>query len=292
MKTRSFIYVVIAGMLWGTSGIFVKLLAPYGLTSLQMTATRAIIALISLFVYILIFDRKLFSFKIKELLLYAAAGVSLFFTASCYYSSMQMTSIATAVVLMYMSPIFVMIISVLFLGEKFTRLKLISVGLMVVGCALVSGIVGGFKFNIIGILLGFASCAAYTAYNVLTKIEMRCGCKAVSATFYTFLFMSIAALISSKPIGIVNAAVSSPWPVIPLLILLGICTSVMPYFLYTLSLRLLPVGVASALSIVEPMSATLFGLVLFDEKIGWVSGIGIALIMIAVVLLSRSPEEK
>ena len=40
MKTKAFIYVIIAGIAWGTSGIFVNFLAPYGYTSLQMTALR------------------------------------------------------------------------------------------------------------------------------------------------------------------------------------------------------------------------------------------------------------
>ena len=291
MKTKAFIYIIIAGIGWGSSGIFVNFLAPYGLTSLQMTATRGTVSLIALLAYMLIKDRTLFRARPKELLLYAGAGISLFFTMACYYSAMQLTSISTAVTLMYTSPIFVMIFSVIFLGERFTVPKLISVILMFGGCMLVSGIVGGFKFSLPGILLGFGAGLAYTAYNVITKIEMRKKCHAISATFYTFLFMTALAYAVSKPIGLFRAAAEHPLPVIPLLILLGVCTSIVPYFLYTVSLKTLPVGVASALSVIEPMSATLFG-IFFGQLPDALSWIGIAMILVAVFLLSRGDEEK
>ena len=291
MKTKAFIYIIIAGIGWGSSGIFVNFLAPYGLTSLQMTATRGTVSLIALLAYMLIKDRTLFRVRPKELLLYAGAGISLFFTMACYYSSMQLTSISTAVTLMYTSPILVMIFSVLFLGERFTVPKLISVILMFGGCMLVSGIVGGFKFSLPGILLGFGAGLAYTAYNVITKIEMRKKCHAISATFYTFLFMTVLAYAVSKPIGLFRAAAEHPLPVIPLLILLGVCTSIVPYFLYTVSLKTLPVGVASSLSVIEPMSATLFG-IFFGQLPDVPSWIGIAMILVAVFLLSRGDEEK
>ena len=38
MKTKAFIFIIVAGILWGTSGIFVNYLAPYGFTSMQMTS--------------------------------------------------------------------------------------------------------------------------------------------------------------------------------------------------------------------------------------------------------------
>ena len=109
MKKLAFIYIILAGILWGTSGIFVHYLAPHGFTSLQMTFLRSVVSLICMAVYILISDRKLFKVKWGELILFAGSGLSFFLTASCYYYSMQATSISTAVVLMYTAPIFVVI---------------------------------------------------------------------------------------------------------------------------------------------------------------------------------------
>ena len=223
-------------------------------------------------------------------MLFFGIGASLFGTASAYFTAMQMTSISTAVVLMYTAPILVMIFSVAFLGEKLTWLKTVSVACMLAGCCLVSGIIGGLKFNIGGILLGLLSGICYSVYNLLTKIAMQKGCHAMTTTVYNSLFMAIIALCVCKPAGIVSAAAQKPLLLIPLMIALGVTTFVLPYFLFTLAMRDLPAGTASALSIVEPMAATVFSVVLYHEAMGWASVVGIVLILLAVFLLSR--EEK
>lgn len=290
MKTKSIIYVIVAGVLWGTSGIFVHYLAPFGFTSLQMTATRAAVSFLGILGYVLIAKRELLRVKFGELPLLLGIGASLFGTGGCYFLSMQMTSVSTAVVLMYMAPIYVLIFSVLFFGEKLTKGKLVSVVLMLMGCCLVSGIVGGLKFDATGILLGFASGISYGAYNILTKIAMRRGMAPVSVTLYAFATMTAISLFVSEPARYAESVLREPVATIPLLLALGVCTFIVPYFLYTLAMKELPAGTVSSLGIVEPMSATLFSVALFGETLDVFSALGIALIIFAVFLLGRSEE--
>ncbi len=288
MKTKSFIYIVLAGLLWGTSGIFVNILAPYGFSSLQMTFLRVMVSFISIFIYILFFHKSVFKTNIKELLLFACGGVCLFATSACYYASMQLTSIATAVILMYTAPIFVMVFSVMFFDEKFTRLKAAALVCMIIGCALVSGVVGGLKINIPGVMLGLLSGVSYSAYNIFTKLQMRRKSHPLKATLYCFLFATIVAFIISEPFGIVEYIPKNPAVILPLGIGIGICTCVLPYLLYTIALKNLPVGTAAALGILEPMSATVFGVLIFKEPLTFFSIVGIVLILGAVYMLSKS----
>ena len=290
MKKMSFIYIVLAGVLWGTSGIFVHYLAPFGFTSLQMTCIRSVVAFLSMFLYTLIFNRDLFRASIKEVVLFSLGGVSFFGTASCYYYSMQATSISTAVVLMYTAPIFVMIYSVLFLGEKLTKIKTVSVALMIVGCSLVSGVIGGLKFNIIGIAFGFLSGILYSAYNIITKINMQNNSNPVSANLYGFLAASLVSLFVCNPGVMPELAMQKPASTLPLMLGLGLVTCILPYFLYTLALKAIPAGTASSLGIIEPMSATVFSVLLFNEKLSIFSAVGMILILVAVYLLSKNEE--
>ena len=291
MKKRAFFYIIIAGILWGTSGIFVNAMAPHGFSSLQITALRGTVSCICLAIFLLIRDRRLFVATPRQLLLFAAIGVALFGTSACYYLSMQMTSISTAVMLMYMAPVYVMIWSVLFFGEKFSRLKLISLICMMVGCCLVSGVVGGLKFDVIGILLGVLSGISYGAYNILTKIAMRNKCHPATSTMYSFVAMAVIALSISNPVGAISIVSGNPLALIPLVLALGIVTYVLPYLLYTLAMRELPAGTASALGIVEPMSATVFSVVIFHEELSVYSIIGIVLILLAVFLLGKTEDK-
>ncbi len=290
MKKQAFLYIIFAGVLWGTSSIFVKFLASFGFSSVQMTLVRGVVSLVCMAVYSLLQNPELFKVRGKDLLLFAGSGLGLFGTATCYYASMQMTSVSTAVVLMYTAPVIVMIFSVLFLGERLTKLKVVSVVCMLVGCGLVSGIVGGLKFHALGIAIGFLSGISYSMYNIFTKIQMRKNVSPVSATLYNFAFITVLSLFVSNPAQMVQSALQNPVVTVPLMVGIGIFTCVLPYVFYTLALRELPVGTASALGIVEPMAATVFSVVLFREPLDIFSLFGIILILGAVFLLGKSKE--
>lgn len=288
MKKSSLIYIILAGVLWGTSGIFVHFMAPLGFSSLHMTFLRACTSCLLFGIYMLLSNIGLFKVKLSELLLYIGSGISFFMTASCYYISMQATSISTAVTLMYTSPVFVMLYSVIFFKEKLTKAKIVALSAMLFGCSLVSGIIGGLKFNLVGILFGLLAGLSYTAYNIFTKIEMRRNCNAIQATFYCF---TVAALIGSFTCNVSQFSeifIASPIAASALSLGIGIFTCISPYFLYTIALKHIPVGTASALSILEPMSATIFSVLLFSEPLDLYSVCGILLILSSVFLLSKA----
>lgn len=289
MKNKAFIYIIIAGLLWGTSGVFVHFLAPLGLSALQMASIRGTVAAVFMVMYALIKDRNLFKTNIKQLALHIGGGLAMYLTGSCYYLAIQASSVSTAVMLMYTAPIIVMIFSVMFLGERLNIPKVISVILMFAGCCFVSGVIGGFEFSVSGILLGFASGFAYSAYNIFTKIQMKNKCNPISASMYCFVFMMLTSFIVTPPGGTIEIAVSNPL-YIPLIIGCGLCTCIFPYFLYTLALKTLPAGTASSLAIVEPMSATLYSVLFLGEVLGLFQGIGILLVIGAVFILSKSEK--
>ena len=283
MKTKSFIYIITAGILWGTSGLFVNALEGYGYSSLQMTAMRGLVSFICMLGYVLIKDRGLLKIKPLDLLFFLGNGVALFLTAFLYYTNIQLTSVATAVVIMYTMPIIVMIYSVIFFKEKITALKIIATITMLVGCGLVSGIVGGFKMNPLGLFIGILSGFTYSAYSILTKIEFKRGADPITTSLYSFGFMSVVALSVCEPLKIVERTTSVKAFI--LLIGLGVVTFVIPYFLYTLSLKYLPAGTASSLSIIEPMAAAVFAVIFLEQVPDLLTSSGIALIIFAVFLL-------
>jgi drug/metabolite transporter (DMT)-like permease len=293
MKKRAILFIVIAGVMWGTSGLFSHVFGLYGYTALQKTAVRGSVAFLCMLAFVLIRHREAFRIKLRDLWLYVGIGAGLFGAAAAYYAAMVMTSESTAVVLMYTSPIYVLIFSVLFFGERLTPLKLLGIGGMLLGCCFVSGIFEGFSGNVAGILMGLLAGVSYGAYNIFTKIALRRSCKPMSTTLYGFMGMAILAVCTSDPAGIFPKMMQRPGLLIPLSIALGVVTYVVPYFLYTLALRDLPAGTASALGIIEPMSATLFAFFLLEgNEPSVLSVIGIVLILGCVLLLSRPEPEK
>lgn len=291
MKKSALIYIILSGLLWGSSGIFVHFLEPFGFSSMQMTLGRELTAAIAMVVYVLIADKKLFRTRFKDLVLYAMSGISMFLAAALYYRAMQITSVSTAVVLMYTAPIFIMIYSVAFFGERLTLVKTIAVIAMLCGCGLVSGIASGFNVNLVGFLFGIGSGIAYSIYNIVTKIEMRQRCDPKTANVYTFIFAALCAMITSKPLGAIEIISRNPASVL-ILVACGIFTCIVPYFMYSLSLRDIPAGTAASLGIIEPMAATVYSVVFLGEKLDKFAICGIVLILGSVLVLSREKEEK
>lgn len=288
MKRKAILYVILAGVLWGTSGIFVHYLAPRGFSSIQMTAVRSGVAALGTLIYVLGRDRSLFSVRKIDLCIFMLTAIGLFGTGTCYFYSMQASSIATAVVLMYTAPIYVMLFSVVFFGEKMNAQKGLAIALMLIGCALVSGVVGGMKFSLTGTLMGVISGISYGAYNILTKLSMRRGVRPLSANVYVFSFTFLIAAFFSSPSDMLSLSVPDPAVTYALCIGMGIVTFILPYVLYTRAMQALDATVTAALGIVEPMSAALFGIILFREKIDIYIGTGIIMILAAILLTCKN----
>ncbi len=291
MKKTAVFLIVIASVMWGTSAIFSNLLYPNGFTPIQVTAMRGSVSAILMSLYVFITNKNLFKISLSQLFWFALGGISMFLAAYFYYESMSVGSVSVAVMLMYTAPIFVMTYSVLFLGEKLTLPKFISIVFVFVGCALISGIFGGVKFNLWGVVTGLLSGISYSAYNIIAKVQISKKGNPISASVYCYIFMALMSFCFADIPGIFTIANTSPLYMYSLILGVGIFTVTLPYSLYTLSLKYIPVGTASALGIIEPMTATLFGVVLFNEPLSVPSCIGILLIMTAVLTLSIAVED-
>lgn len=113
-----------AGSLWGTIGFYFHYLSDFGLDRFQIMLLRIGIAAIFLGIYILLTNRQLFRIDWRDLWMFAGTGIcSLMFFNYCYFTCIELASVSVAAVLLYTSPMFVMVLSVILFGEKFTVRK-------------------------------------------------------------------------------------------------------------------------------------------------------------------------
>ena len=98
--------------------------------------------------------------------------------------------------------------------------------------------------------------------------------------------MATFALLTSSPDEIVTIVAKKPLMAILLMMGMGVFTSALPYFLYTLGLKNLQAGTASSLGVIEPLAATLYDILLFDAKFDFYNVFGVVLIVSAVIILS------
>ena len=274
---------IFAGVLWGTISVFLKNLSSSGLSLIQITACRAIFSSFFLFVYFLVKDKNLLKIKVKDIWMFVGTGVvSLTFFSLCYFSTILESGASIAVILLYTSPIFILLLSAILFKEKITKIKLFALILTFVGCIFVTGIGGENHLSAKGLFIGLCAGFGYALYSIFSRFALK-KYKPLTVTFYTFVFSSISLLPFCNIVEICSSFSEKS-----LLFLIGIalvCT-VLPYIFYTFGLSGLETGKAAILVTVEPLVGSLIGIFVWKENLDMLKLIGIIMIFIAVILIN------
>jgi drug/metabolite transporter (DMT)-like permease len=197
-----------------------------------------------------------------------------------------MMSLSTAAILLYTSPVWIMLMSVLFFHEKLNGRKLIALALAFAGCVLVSGI-SGEGMTLTGLLVGLGSGIGYGLYSILGTIALR-RYSPYTVTTYTFIFAAVGSWIICRPADMLDKFLSAAdiGYLLMFCCLTALITAVIPFLSYTLGLSSVEASRAGIIATVEPMVATMIGIVVFSEPLTFMSGLGIVLILSAVVVLN------
>ena len=285
--------IILAGCFWGSMGIFVRRLGTYGFDSIQIVSIRVTIAALIFAVILLFKDRSGFKISLRDIPLYLGLGFGsiLFFTV-CYFTAITMMSLSTAAILLYTSPIWIMLMSVLFFREKLTKKKLLALLLAFGGCVLVSGI-SGDGISPLGLLVGLGSGIGYGLYSILGTVALR-KYSPFTVTTYTFMFAAIGSWVICRPVDMLSkfSDASDLGFLIFFCGLTALITAVIPFLAYTLGLKYVEASKAGIIATIEPMVATLIGIVVFSEPLTLMSGLGIILILSAVIILNLKQQNR
>ena len=142
------------------------------------------------------------------------------------------------------------------------------------------------------LLIGLGSGIGYGLYSILGTIALR-RYSPYTVTTYTFLFAAAGSWLVCGPADMISkftAAADLPF-LLFFCCLTALVTAVIPFLSYTLGLRTVEASRAGILATIEPMVATLIGILVFAEPLTLLSGLGILLILTAVVLLNRKQNQ-
>lgn len=288
-KTRGgTLLIVLAGIFWGSMGVFVRALGAYGFSSIQIVCLRLSVAAAAFALLHVIIERRALWIAARDIPLFLGLGWGsiLFFTV-CYFTAMRMMPLSAAAILLYTSPIWVMLMSCLFFKERLSARKLMALALAFGGCVLVSGLGSGAGVSPLGLLIGLGSGLGYGLYSILGSVALK-KYSPLTVTTYTFVFAAAGGWCICAPgemTGLIAAA-ESKGALAVLTLLAGLITAVIPFSAYTEGLKTVEPSRAAILATVEPMVAALFGAAVFKEPVTAASALGIALILGSIVLLN------
>lgn len=274
----------LAAVSWGTTGsVTAVLVERAGAGALVIATVRMVLAAVLL----LLLARAGGPIRIARADRWrcAALGVCMAVFQACYFSAVTMTGIAIAALIAICSaPLIIALVAAATLGERVTPRVALSLGLGVAGTALL--IVGprtaadlSPRF-VAGVALALTAAVAYALYVVLAKATLaRTAPLPLAGVNFTVAALVLSPVLAAPGVA-QQIALGWPW-----LIYLGAVTTAAAYAIYTMGLRDVTASVAGVASLMEPLTATLLGVLLFGERLGATGVLGAVLLFVALGLL-------
>jgi drug/metabolite transporter (DMT)-like permease len=279
--------VVVAAALWATFGPLARLLYAQGFTPLELASIRTWIALAGATAFALITQVSL-RIPIRAVPFFIIYGVISFGAfEAVLLLCLERVSVPVAISLLYTSPVFVLGLARVLLGERVPASRRVAVPISLVGVVLVTGAAGALFMGqatipFAGLAFGLTSGFLYALFTVLGRIAIG-HAPPVTSLFWCFLFAAIALALIVEP---VRPVLRQP-AALPQLLALGLVTTLLPYMLFLRALRLMSAGAASLLACTEPLFAAAFAAVLLGERVSLLQGAGMMCIVGAALIVAR-----
>ncbi|EMJ6202899.1 DMT family transporter [Clostridioides difficile] len=292
-KSKGYVFIAIAGLLWDTLGLFGKFLMGNGLTSEQVAFTRLFFGFIVLGVYSSIRTPQILKISKKGIIYSVIIGIicQAMFNL-CYFKAIDIAGVSIAAVLLYTSPLFLAIFSKVCYKENITRSKLFSLILCFIGAimAVTGGRLDFQGLNAFGLLLGVLSAIAYALMPTISKNALK-EFSSSTILVYSFLFGAIFMIPSSRPWEILNYA--KDLDVLSCMLMLGIVPAALAYIFYAAGIsKGVELSVAGVVASVELVGSVIIGCTILGESFSLGKLFGVMLMLIsAVVALNLSYDE-
>lgn len=261
---------------FGTIAIFVKRIP---LSTGEIALFRAVIGLISIFIYKLVSKDKIVLGNIKkELPLLFVSGMGMGFQWVFLFQAYRYTTVSLATLSYYFAPVLLIILSGIFLQERLTMKQIVCFIMATLGLVMIIGIEGINldNTNTIGILYGLGAAVLYAIIIFLNKlIKDVTGIDRTMIQFISSIIVLIPYVVATTGINIMSIDISG---LLNLLILGGFHTGFI-YCVFFSSVKDLKGQEAAILSYVDPLVSIVVSVVILGESITVLQGIGGGMIL-------------
>lgn len=278
-KLLGTLLIVISAASFGTLAIFGRYAYADGIDIFTMLFLRFTIAAILMFILLAFRHESLPRGKTLALLI-GMGAVGYVGQSYSYLTAIKYASAGLVALLLYLYPMFVAVLSAIFLKEKFNTIKILALTLATLGAALTANPEGG---TWTGILLAIAAAGIYSAYIIVGTGVM----KQVSAFQSSTVIFASAGLVYGVLTALSGAhfpQTAAGWGAVGALVLIA---TIIPVVTFLAGLKRIGPTNASMLSTLEPVVTVILAAILFGEVLKPVILIGGGLILVAVIILTR-----
>lgn len=281
-------FVMISAFIFGFTPILGKLSYAGGNNAVMLTFLRAFLAIPLLYV-MLIKNNISFSLTKKEkrdIFILSVFGSSL--TTFTLYASYNYIPVGLATTLHFIYPSLVLVYSIIFLGEKASKIQIIALFISSIGVLFFCDF--GSQISITGVMLAIVSAASWAFNIVFLHHSGLVYLHPLKLCFYqssiVSLLMLLFGIFSGKfTLDLTPAAMGYSF-------IVSLCVSIGAVSFLQMGIRYVGSMTASILSMLEPITSIVCGLLILNETITILNAIGCVIIVVGVALITLFSEKK
>ena len=273
--------VIISAIIFGLMPLGARYLYSNGSNSVTLTFHRVLFSAPILFIFAKRKSEdslKINLGQLKEIFILSLAYVS---TPLLLLASYNYISTGTATTIHFIYPVIVLIGCALFFDEKINLIRGICTILSMLGLA--TFFTPGDSLTAIGLIISFVSGVTYAFYIILIAKSNLKGLNTYVVAFYLSLLGSAEVLIISLLTNTLTFNLTKgAWIVT---VIFALATSGVATVLFQTGTKVVGPQRSSLLSTFEPLTSVVVGILIFNEEMTILSGIGIVLVLASVALL-------
>jgi len=290
-ERSGYLYILIGTTLWGVSSVVAKSLFIIGLPPAELVQIRLTLATLTLLLTLLIFDRKRMIISLKDLPYFFVLGfVGVAGVQFTYYYTISKIHVGPAVLIQYLSPVWIALYAFVFQKEPLTKTKLAALLLALLGCYFT---VGGyrldlFRLNRIGIVSGLISSLFFSFYALYGEKGLK-KYDPWTLILYGFGFGAVFYWLLISPMRVIAGGYS--FKIWLAFLYIAIISTLIPFGLYFKGIERVRATRASITATWEPVVAGVTAYFVLGEVLSPFQVVGGFGVIAAIVLLQMAKEK-
>ena len=278
---------ILAAIFYGTNPLGALKLYAEGMNTNSVLFCRFGMAWIIISI-ILILKKENLKVTKREFGTLTALGLLFIVSSMTLYFSFKYIAAGVASTLLFTYPIMTAVIMALLFREKVTLKTVAAIVLSLVGVLLLYWSDAGGTLNTLGVVLVLVSALAYAIYIIVVNrcpLEMSSFKINFYVVGYCTIGMAVFAWLTGAPLQLPHNATSwfySIW--------LAVVPATLSLVLMVYASKYVGATSTAILGALEPLTAVLIGIFVFNESFGLRLAIGIVLILSAVIITAYSPK--
>ena len=288
---RGYLYILIGATLWGVSSVVAKSLLIIGLPPALLVQIRLTLATLTLLIILLIFDRNRIIISLVDLPYFIVLGfVGVAGVQFAYYYTISKIQVGPAVLIQYLSPIWIALYAFIFQKESLTKGKMIALLLAILGCYFT---VGGYRMDLLrlnrlGIVSGLISSLFFSFYALYGEKGLK-KYDPWTLILYGFGFGTVFYWILISPVKVISEGYSLKiWMAF---LYIAIFSTLIPFGLYFKGIDRIRATRASITATWEPVVAGMTAYFVLEEVLFPLQVLGGIGVIAAIVLLQVAREK-